>query len=245
MKVPLITITLICAMLAGCSVTNPLKSKDPSDTTVSSPTPAVKKDLTIASEGRVPNAMTIDIPSWYIKAPASSDEYVFVTGTGISGNLSMSRTKAMLDAQTQLASKINGMVDGTVRQSRKDNAAELSEDYTSLAVRQRIIETSIAGHHLEDSRIIAENKGYRTFVLVRYPLGKTNQFLKKDTGSDTNMDSAIDRELGDAPRSQGVEVTPVPMSQVQLLDVDNEEYRQRRDAALEQPGAQTYRFTLR
>jgi hypothetical protein len=29
------------------------------------------------------------------------------------------------------------------------------------------------------------------------------------------------------------------------LDVDNEEYRQRRAEALEKPGAQVYRFTLR
>lgn len=247
MKVRMLTIALICALTAGCSITNPLKSADTGE--VRSPTPAVKNDQTIASEGRVPNAVSIDIPSWYIKAPASTDEFVFVTGTGISANLSMSRTKAMLDAQTQLASKINGVLDGAVRQSRKDSAADVTEDYTSQVIRKRIVETSIAGHHLEDSRVLAENKGYRTFVLVRYPMGKANQFLKQNSeGNIQSIDSAIDRELGVASPANpapATTVTPVPLSQNQLLDVDNAEYRQRRAQALEKPGAEVYRFTLR
>jgi hypothetical protein len=245
MKVPMLTIALICALTAGCSSTSLRKTEE--QATIPSPTPAVTKDLTIAAEGRVPKALTIDIPAWYIKAPASTDEYVFVTGTGISTNLSMSRSKAMMDAQAQLASKINGVIDGATRQSQKDEAGDVSEDYTSQVIRRRIIETSIAGHHLEDSRVVAENKSYRTFVLVRYPVGKANQFLKKkDSGSNQSIDSAIDRELGVTPSAApATTLTPVPLSQNDLLDVDNEEYRQRRAEALEKPGAEVYRFTLR
>jgi hypothetical protein len=245
MKVPMLTIALICALTAGCSSTSLRKAEE--QATIPSPTPAVTKDLTIAAEGRVPKALTIDIPAWYIKAPASTDEYVFVTGTGISTNLSMSRSKAMMDAQGQLASKINGVIDGATRQSQKDEAGDVSEDYTSQVIRRRIIETSIAGHHLEDSRVVAENKSYRTFVLVRYPVGKANQFLKKKgSGSTQNIDSAIDRELGVTPSAApATTLTPVPLSQNDLLDVDNEEYRQRRAEALEKPGAEVYRFTLR
>jgi hypothetical protein len=244
MKVRMLTIALVCALTAGCSVTNPLKSADTGE--VQSPTPAVKNDQSIAAEGRVPNATSIDIPSWYIKAPASTDEFVFVTGTGISANLSMSRSKAMLDAQAQLASKINGVIDGAIRQSRKDSAADLTEDYTSQVIRKRIVETSIAGHHLEDSRVLAENKGYRTFVLVRYPVGKANQFLKKNNvGNTQSIDSAIDRELNPTPvPTPASTVTPVPLSEMKLLDVDNTEYRQRRAEALQKPGAVIGQITL-
>lgn len=245
MKVRMLTIALICALTAGCSSTSLRKAEE--QATIPSPTPAVTKDITIAAEGRVPKAMTIDIPSWYIKAPESTDEYVFVTGTGISTNLSMSRAKAMMDAQGQLASKINGVIDGAIRQSQKDEAGDVSEDYTSQVLRKRIVETSIAGHHLEDSRVVAENKSYRTFVLVRYPVGKANQFLKKKgSGSNQNIDSAIDRELSVTPSvAPSTTLTPVPLSQNDLLDVDNEEYRQRRAEALQKPGAEVYRFTLR
>jgi hypothetical protein len=237
MKVRMLTIALICALTAGCSSTSLRKAEE--QATISSPTPAVTEDLTIAAEGRVPKAMTIDIPAWYIKAPASTDEYVFVTGTGISTNLSMSRSKAMMDAQAQLASKINGVIDGATRQSQKDEAGDVSEDYTSQVIRKRIVETSIAGHHLEDSRVVAENKSYRTFVLVRYPVGKANQFLKKKgSGSTQNIDSAIDRELNPTPvPAPASTVTPVPLSELKLLDVDNAEYRQRRAEALQKPGA--------
>jgi len=254
MKAPLMVIALAMT-LAGCSSTSLRKSNE--QAAIPSPTPAVTKDLTIEAEGRVPKSMTIDIPSWYIKAPASTDEFVFVTGTGVSSNLSMSRSKAMLDAQAQLASKINGVIDGTTRQSQKDNAGDVTEDYTSQMIRKRIVETSIAGHHLEDSRVVAENKSYRTFVLVRYPVGKANQFLKKNnSGNSQNIDAAIDRELGVAPAATqspsatvtpvpATTVTPVPLSQIKMLDVDNAEYRQRRAEALQKPGAVIGQITLR
>jgi hypothetical protein len=250
MKAPLMVIVLAMT-LAGCSTTS-LKTAEQS--VVPSPTPAVTKDLTIEAEGRVPKSMTIDIPSWYIKAPASTDEYVFVTGTGVSSNLSMSRSKAMMDAQAQLASKINGVIDGATRQSQKDSAGDVTEDYTSQLIRKRIVETSIAGHHLEDSRVVAENKSYRTFVLVRYPVGKANQFLKKNnSGNSQNIDAAIDRELGVAPpvtqspaaTVTPVPATPVPISEIKLLDVDNAEYRQRRAEALQKPGAVIGQITVR
>lgn len=234
MKRLLISTTLV-AILAGCGATNPIKQSAPEP----SVTPPVKESQTVAAPGKVDSPMTIDIPPWYIKAPAPTDEYFFVTGTGVSTDLSMSRTKAMLDAQTQLADKLNGMIDAVVRQSKKDSAGTVTSDYTSSAIKKRIIETSITGHTLEDSKVQAENRGYRTFVLVRYPIGDANRLMKEKLQRETQRqdnDESVDKELGQATPAP-VATTKVVPGQLKLLDVDNEEYKKRREETLKKPNA--------
>lgn len=249
MKKTIIALSVL-AVLTGCSST-----KLSPNTPIPSPTPAVTKDQTVPAQGRAEAPLTIDLPAWYVKAPASTEEYVFVTGTAVSSSLSMSRAKAMLDAQHQLADKINGVIDSVLRQSTKDNAGTVTNDYTSLMIRKTIADTALTGQHLEDSRIISENRLYRTFVLVRYPIGDTNRLLKDKLQRETmkqDSDEAIDREINKNTKKQVSEtqVAPVVVSKVQpqdlnLMQVDNEEYKRRRDEALQKPGAVVGRTTLR
>jgi hypothetical protein len=249
MKKTILTLSVLAA-LSGCSSTK-LASNAP----ISSPTPTVTKDQTVPAQGRAEAPLTIDLPSWYVKAPASTEEYVFVTGTAVSSDLSMSRAKAMLDAQHQLADKINGVVDSVFRQSRKDSAGTVTNDYSSLMIRKTITDTALTGQHLEDSRIISENRLYRTFVLIRYPMGDTNRLLKDKLQRETmkqDSDESIDREINKNIKKQASEtrVEPVVVSKVQpqdlnLLQVDNEEYKKRRAEALQKPGAVVGNITLR
>jgi hypothetical protein len=252
-----LALTLIAtAILAGCSTTKPV------ETTISSPTPPVKEVQVLAAPGKIEAPLTIDVPPWYIKAPASTDEYMFITGTGLSSDLSMSRAKALLDAQYQLASKLSGVIDATTRQQRKDTAGTVNSDYTSMTIRKNIIETAITGHHLEDSKVQAENRGYRTFVLVRYPVGDANKLLRQQEQKDSKKqdeDAMIDKELGKSqskvvpvvvPEAKSapatvVETRPVPVSELKLMDVDNEEYKKRRAEALQKPGAVVGNVTYR
>ena len=250
-----LALTLIAtAILAGCSTTKP------AETQISSTTPPVKEVQTLAAPGKIEAPLTIDVPPWYIKAPASTDEYMFITGTGLSSDLSMSRAKALLDAQHQLASKLNGVIDAATRQQRKDTAGTVNSDYTSVTIRKNIIETSITGHHLEDSKIQAENRGYRTFVLVRYPVGDANKLLRQQEQRDykkQDEDSMIDKELGksqskvvsvvvpETKAAVAVESKAVPISELKLMEVDNEEYKKRRAEALQKPGAIVGNITLR
>lgn len=211
MKVPIVISTMVvCALVSGCGSLGKSDKKGE----ISSPTPAVTKDQTLAAAGKVDNPLTIDVPSWYIKAPASTDEYMFVTGTAVSSDLSMSRSKAMLDAQNQLASKINGVINSITRQNRRDNQGTVTNDYTSVFIRKQVLETAITGYHLEDSKILPENRGYRTFVLVRYPVGDANRLLKEkqQLNQEKQDDEAIDREFEKGKKektSSAVQVSPV------------------------------------
>jgi len=254
MKKSLALTIIATAILAGCSTTKPAETK------IASPTPPVKETQVLPAPGKIEAPLTIDVPPWYVKAPASTDEYMFITGTGLSSDLSMSRAKALLDAQHQLASKLNGVIDAATRQQRKDTAGTVNSDYTSITIRKNIIETSITGHHLEDSKVQAENRGYRTFVLVRYPVGDANKLLRQQEQKDSKKqdeDAMIDKELGksqskvvsvvvpETKTAVAVESKAVPISELKLMEVDNEEYKKRRAEALQKPGAVVGNVTYR
>lgn len=256
MKVrPVITLSIICALMTGCSSMNPFAAKD--DGTIASPTPAVKDPVTVATPAKLTSPPSIDLPPWYVKAPASTQEFLYIAGTGISNDLTMSRQKALLDAQTMLASKLNGLIDAVIRQQRKDTGGDMSTDFTSASIRKRILDTSLTGWYLEDTKILAEDKKYRTFVLIRYPLGDANKLLKQRERQEDrkNEDRDVDAEIQNANKPANVSVTPVPspttaeskpvpINQLQLLEVENEEYKRRRAEALQKPGAVVGRATV-
>lgn len=236
--------TMLVAVLAGCGSTSAIKKSEPE----ASVTPAVKDPQTVAAPGKVDSPRTIEIPPWYIKAPAPTDEYFFVTGTGVSSDLSMSRNKAVLDAQHQLADKLNGMIDAVVRQSKKDSAGTVTNDYTSSAIRKRIVETSITGYTLEDSKVQAENRGYRTFVLIRYPVGDANRLMKEKLQRETqrqDSDVSVDKEISQAAPAPATPAPAVVGQTLQLLDVENADYKQKRAEALQKPGAVIGQITVR
>jgi uncharacterized membrane protein YheB (UPF0754 family) len=94
-------------------------------------------------------------------------------------------------------------------------------------------------------------------------MGDTNRLLKDKLQRETikqDSDEAIDREINKNTKKQVSEtqitpvvlpqITPVAVSRVQpqdlnLLQVDNEEYKKRRDEALQKPGAVVGNITLR
>jgi uncharacterized protein YceK len=261
----LIISSAVVVIMTGCSTVG-TKAQTQTQAPLPSPTPAVVKDQTMPAQGKVENSATIDIPAWYIKAPASTEDYVYLTGTGISSDLSMSRSKALLDAQVQLADKINGMINALIKQNKRDDAGNVNTDRTTQTVKKVIIDTAITGYHLEDSKVMSENRGYRTFVLVRYPIGDANRMLKdklQRERTDIETDSAADRELeqemdqrrvkkpvpAPVPEKQSavpvIDIRPVASGPVdlqgqpvaKLMDISDPKIRAIRDTAAAKPGA--------
>lgn len=204
----IIAISAASVILAACN-SAPKRVEAPP---IPSPTPAVTKDVTVPVQGKVDAPPTLDIPAWYIKAPASTDDYVFVTGTAVSSDLAMSRSKALLDAQVQLADKINGMINALTKQTRKDDSGQVGIDRTSQTVKKLIIDTAITGYHLEDSRVMSENRNYRTFVLVRYPLGDANRLLKDKLQRERQDKDDVDNALDELEREIKSRKKPAPVS---------------------------------
>ena len=255
----LIIASAVLAVLAGCSTVPPQASAP-----IPSVTPPVTKDQTIAAAGKVESPMTIDLPTWYIKPPEATDDYMYFAGTGVSSDLAMSREKAVLDSQMKMADTLNGVLNAMIKQQKSDNAGSVVTDKTSVTVKKIIANTMMTGFRIEDARVVSENRSYRTFILVRYPVGDANRLLKaqqqqrsQNTDSDEALQRELDREIQPQAKTSPVsQVAPAPavapvaqatsaVTTVNLLPVDNEEYKARRDAALQKPGAVIGQITVR
>jgi hypothetical protein len=124
-----------------------------------------------------------------------------------------------------------------------------------------------------DSQATFDGRVYRVYVLLRYPLAQNNSLRKEREGAQSKRESdlraaraqqdleretqrqraeaeAADRRLKEeiGPRPD----TPAPAQTVntsegpvKLLDVDNAEYKKKRDEALAKPGAVIGQSVLR
>lgn len=239
----LIIASAVLTVLVGCSTTAPQVAKE-----IPSPTPAVTKDQPIAAAGKVESPMTIDLPNWYIKPPSSTEEYIFFAGTGYSSDLAMSREKALLDSQMKLADTLNGAMNAMIKQQKSDSTGSVVSDKTSITVKKVIANTVMTGYMIEDTKILSENRNYRTFILVRYPIGDANRLLKAQLQQKQSMSSSSDDSLQkelDTEVEARSDKKVSGVTHVDLIASDNPEYVQRRAEALAKPGAVVMHETLR
>lgn len=161
MKIKLITIACLAAALAACSTTpNVVKEAREAERIAAK---QVEKAIARA-------------PDWYVQPPETTKEVVFVTGTSSSNNMSMSRNKAILDAQSQLADQLNALVSGMTKQYVRDagvNTTSTVED-TEMLTRKLVAEANVAGYRVEKIEVYPEGRYFRTYVMLAYPIGETN-----------------------------------------------------------------------
>lgn len=204
---------------------------------------------------------TVKVPDWFIQPPESTDQSLFTAGQATSTDLSMAVQKAMLDADAKLAFQMKSRVEAMIKSYKADSATSGAESSEMLA--RKLTRTSITGHHKVDSQITQEGRMFRVFVLMRYPLGDANKLLAEESvvksrramnagsrsamremneGNDKAERREYEQENNIAPQSKVEPVTvepqkPAVSGTIQLLDVDNVDYKKKRDEALAKPGA--------
>lgn len=219
---------------------------------------------------RVQSAPTaLKVPDWFIQPPAATEQSLFTAGQATSTDLSMAVHKATLDADAKLAFQMKSRVEAMVKSYKADSATSGAESSEMLA--RKLTRTSITGHHKVDSQITQEGRMFRVFVLMRYPLGDANKLLAEDNnaksrramiagsrnamkemteGNDRAERREYEQENNIAPQSKVEPVNAEPQKPavtggITLMNVDNEEYKAKRDAALQKPGAVIGQTTMR
>lgn len=243
------------ASLVGCA-SNP-------QTTIKQTQEPVKAENKYERTAPAPTALKV--PDWFIQPPENTEQSIFTVGVATSTDLGMAVHKAQLDADAKLSFQMKSRIEAMVKSYKADSTTSGAENSEFLA--RKLTRTSITGHHKVDSQITQEGRMFRVFVLMRYPLGDANKLLAEDnnikvrqamiTGSRNAMkemnegnDQAERREHEQenniAPQnkiepvtveSQKSTVSTKEGKTVELLDVDNKEYKQRREEALTKPGA--------
>jgi hypothetical protein len=188
-------------------------------------------------------------PVWMSRLPKAPG-FIFENGTATSADFGFADMKA----KTMAYAKICTAAGGKIRQQTKifrSDSGDASVDQSELAIRSMCADVDITGVETVEMKHVSEGNRIRTYVLVALPLGDKN-VLKSTRDAQTRAPEAF-KELDDVTSGKKpVEVTPVAPQQGQevsvarpdgststlnLMPVENAEYKARRDEALKKPGA--------
>jgi hypothetical protein len=195
------------------------------------------------------NSAIKEAPVWMSRLPKAPG-YIFENGTATSGDFGFADMKA----KTMAYAKICTAAGGKIRQQTKmfkSDSGDNSVDQSELAIRSMCADVDITGVENVEMKHVSEGNRIRTYVLVALPLGDKN--VLKSTRDAQNRAPEAFKELDDvtsgkkpvevmpAAPQQGQEVSVArpdgSTSTINLLPVENSEYKARRDEALKKPGA--------
>ena len=180
-------------------------------------------------------------PDWMSKLPKSRDA-VYENGTASSTDFAM----ADMMAKTIAYTKICTAAGGTVRQQTKMYGTQDSVSM-EMTVRSMCKDVDITGVETVEMVHVAEGNKVRTYALVALPIGDANTMRKE---ADSRRDRLTEGERKEKAFKEldakvDPENKPAASSGITLLNVDSEEYKARRDAALQKPNAVIGQTTLR
>ena len=202
------------------------------------------------------NSAVKEAPAWMSKLPKAAG-YIFENGTATSPDFGFADIKAKTMAYAKICTAAGGKVRSQVKMFRSDNG-DASTDQSEMALRSMCPDVDITGVETVEMKHVSEGNRIRTYVLVALPLGDKN-VLKSAKDAAARAPEAF-RELDDVTGAKKpVEVTPVApakgqevsvvkpdgsTSSLNLLPVENTEYKARRDEALKKPGAVVGQVTI-
>jgi hypothetical protein len=188
-------------------------------------------------------------PTWMSKLPKAPG-YIFENGTATSADFGMADMKAKAMAYAKICTAAGGKIRQQTKIYRADTG-DTSIDQSELAIRSMCADIDITGIETVEMKHVSEGNRIRTYVLVTLPLGDKN-VLKSTKDAQARAPEAF-KELDEVTGGKKpVEVTPVApqrgnevsvarpdgtTSTLNLMPVDNAEYKARREEALKKPGA--------
>ena len=138
-------------------------------------------------------------PKWFFNVPISENA-IYTSGTGVSPNLQLAVDKSTLNAKRALADRLKGLVSSKTKLFVKEtgqyeNTSAVTEG--EQAIINLIKEANVSGYKTKEVLTFQQDRHYRTFVLLEYPVGKLNtvqiETLKKqlERESKTSADTAF------------------------------------------------------
>jgi hypothetical protein len=164
-------------------------------------------------------------------------------------------------AERKLVEQMYARITTQTNSFKADRGSATIENYQQVT--RKNARGELSGAQRVDSRATHDGQYYKVYVLLRLPTGASNTMQTRRDQSrmqreaeirgraaerdmDTNesrdqkreqdADSALERRLTPQSRVAPV-IVPTTSGEVKLLDVDNAEYKQKRDEALAKPGA--------
>jgi hypothetical protein len=210
-----------------------------------------RNDQILAQQTRSQQNAIDQAPEWMSRLPKSNNA-VYESGTAASGDFAMADMKAKAIAYAKICTAAGGTIRAQTKVFRQDSDTS-SNETSEMAIRSMCKDVDITGVETVEMKHVADGNRIRTYVLVALPLGQAN-ILKQTKINDANAQDArargpeAFRELDDVA---GPAKAPAPVktdtvnvvssnggtSTLNLMPVENAEYKARRAEAVQKPGA--------
>ncbi|MDC0164590.1 hypothetical protein OAI51_02510 [Candidatus Pelagibacter bacterium] len=131
------------------------------------------------------------IPEWYVDMPIGTELLMYARGTAISNDLQFSEDKAINSALIAVARKLQNNLTSKNKQMIKE--AGLNEDLTLKTNIERastlvIKNVVVSGYKVVKTKMAPRaNGGYRTYVLVEYPVSLVYKNYLEEVNKGTNI----------------------------------------------------------
>jgi hypothetical protein len=132
-------------------------------------------------------------PVWYTTPPVDIT-VIFQVASETSPDLQRSMDKAVMTAKSQLASKLGDRASQKIRDFATETGTVNDEQImrTIETTRQSVaLDINVAGYVLEKSEVVQEGNRYRSYVLLRYPLGENNKVIVAQVKKNAVLDGKL------------------------------------------------------
>lgn len=217
-----------------------------------------------------PKRVIATAPDWFVRLPEDTADMMFAAGTATSVDEQMAYSKARMFAEQKLVETMTATLRSLTKSYRADSGDTLSERFEQTI--QKTANGELIGAQRVDSRATHDGRHYKVYVLIRYPLGDSNILRKErdqvralkeselragrahqelersladQAAQKAQADQQLDKQIG--PRvvpEKPAESANTSQGQLKLLDVDNEEYKRKRDETLAKPNAVIGQITV-
>ena len=188
-------------------------------------------------------------PEWMSKVPKSANA-VYESATATSGDMAMADMKAKAIAYAKICTSAGGKVRSQTKVFMQDNGTT-STEMSEMAIRSICPDIDITGVETVEMKHVADGNRIRTYVLVALPIGAANTMktAKESARSSREAFQELDEITGNksvtetspVATQKGQEISVVrpdgSAGTLNLMPVDNAEYKARRAEAIQKPGA--------
>ncbi len=99
----------------------------------------------------------------------STDKIIKMCGQGWSKDLTISESKAIMDAKLKIADITQHTLVRNEKITHKENSKGVSKTYEMKADNQ-LVEATIAGYKIIHKKVLKEKNGWRTLVMIEYKI---------------------------------------------------------------------------
>jgi len=134
-----------------------------------------------------------EAPSWFTELPPDGI-VIYAATTNYSTEMQLAIDKAIQDAKGQLADKVQGVISGKTKQFIAESG--MAENVQVVSDLQKIsislfTNVNLAGYSVQKQKVIPQGTGFRSYVLMHYPLGQANRLLLEKIKANTILNSKL------------------------------------------------------